>query len=104
NLEQLCDTGGPEAIAALLNSLPELRLLVTSRQRLNLSEEQIFPLSPLSVPEVPGSPERMQEFPAVALFLDRARRVRPDLALTGENAVAISALCRQLDGLPLAIE
>ncbi|MGC4047248.1 MAG: hypothetical protein QM758_25905 [Armatimonas sp.] len=104
NLEQLCDADGPEAVAELLNALPAMRLLATSRQRLNLPEEQVFPLAPLSVPEMPGSPERLLEFPAVALFLDRARRVRPDLDLTSENSVAISALCRQLDGLPLAIE
>lgn len=104
NLEQLCETGGPEAIAELLRALPGLRILATSRQRLNLPEEQLFPLTPLSVPEVPGSPERLQEFPAIALFLDRARRVRPDMAITTDNAEAISALCRQLDGLPLALE
>lgn len=104
NLEQLCETGGPEAVAELLRALSGLRILATSRQRLNLPEEQLFPLTPLSVPEVPGSPERLQEFPAIALFLDRARRVRPDMAITTDNAEAISALCRQLDGLPLALE
>ncbi|WP_309713000.1 BTAD domain-containing putative transcriptional regulator [Armatimonas sp.] len=92
NFEQLVATGGPEALSALLKAIPTLRLLVTSRLKLNLAAEQVFPLSPLP------------EGDALALFCDRARLAHPHFALTDENEEAVTELCKRLDGLPLAIE
>lgn len=92
NFEQLVATGGPEAVGALLHAAPSLRLVVTSRLKLDLAAEQVFPLAPLDTDN------------AVALFCDRARLVRPDFALTNENQATVSELCRRLDGLPLALE
>ena len=92
NVEQLVESGGPVAIVTLLEAIPTLRLLVTSRSKLNLAAERIFPLSPLP------------EEDAVALFCERAHRARPDFALTDQNTDAVAELCRRLDGLPLAIE
>ena len=92
NFEQLVVRGGPEALSALLESIPTLRLLITSRLKLNLAAEQVFPLAPLP------------EDDAVALFCDRARLAHPHFMLTEENSEAVVELCKRLDGLPLAIE
>ncbi|NTU82051.1 MAG: AAA family ATPase, partial [Chloroflexales bacterium] len=88
-------------IAALLAETEGLRLLVTSRAALRISGEQEFPVAPLALP-----PEgaRADDAPAVRLFVDRARAVRPDFVLSAENAATVAAICRCLDGLPLAIE
>jgi predicted ATPase/class 3 adenylate cyclase/Tfp pilus assembly protein PilF len=81
----------------LLSSAPRLKLAVTSRSALNVSAERVYEVPPLEVDEPAHSP-------AVTLFAERARAVRPDFEITAENAQAVSAICAQLDGLPLAIE
>ncbi|HEV2109439.1 MAG TPA: NB-ARC domain-containing protein, partial [Thermomicrobiales bacterium] len=103
NLEQVIDAAPP--LADLLSACPHLRLLVTSRARLRLSMENVFSVPPLPVPELGyHSAPDTAEIPAVALFIQRARQVRPDFALAADNAEAVAAICRRLDGLPLAIE
>lgn len=93
-------------VGALLDGTTRLTLLVTSRAPLHVAGEHEFPVPPIALP--PEQTERRLEtlmsVPAVALFLERARAVRPDFALTSENAAAVADLCRRLDGLPLAIE
>ncbi len=85
-----------DAAASLLSTLvthcPEVRLLATSRERLAIAGEQVWPLAPLE-PEA-----------AVELFCDRVRAVRPDLDCSGAAREDIVDICRRLDGLPLAIE
>jgi hypothetical protein len=97
-------------LAALLATCPDLVMLVTSRALLHIAGEQRFPVSPLALPEsVPAGPglplaTRIAAAPAVQLFVARARALEPAFALDEDNAVAVAAICRRLDGLPLAIE
>ncbi|HLJ80374.1 MAG TPA: tetratricopeptide repeat protein, partial [Ktedonobacterales bacterium] len=92
-------------VGELLEACAHIKVLVTSREKLRLRGEQTFPVCPLPLPESDDVPLReLAQMPSVQLFLDRARRVTPSLALTQRNAPAISAICRRLDGLPLALE
>jgi predicted ATPase/class 3 adenylate cyclase len=108
NLEQV--TGAAGDLDELLADCPGVVILATSRTVLGLRAEREYPVPPLPLPAGPPGdatgvalPELMAS-PAVALFVDRARAVRPDFALTEGNAAAVMAICRRLDGLPLAIE
>ena len=93
-------------IAELLVSCPSLKVLATSRATLRISGEQEFPVPPLSLPNANETLtlEEVAAAPAVQLFIARAQAARPDFTLTARNATAIAAICRRLDGLPLAIE
>ena len=105
NAEQVLAAVADE-VATLHAACPGLRLLVTSRAALHLRGEQIYPVPPLAVPEPGGglSPTALGAVPSAALFVQRARAVRPDFTLGPQNAEAVAAICRRLDGLPLAIE
>src|SRR5439155_5343424 len=76
------------------------------RSPLSAYGEQEFPVDPLPLPDLSPSIglEDVARNDAIQLFVERARAVKPDFALTSENAGAIGQICRQLDGLPLAIE
>ncbi|MCL6645801.1 MAG: hypothetical protein K6U88_12670, partial [Dehalococcoidia bacterium] len=104
SLEHLV-TDAAAIIAALLHRAPMLTCLATSRQRLGLAGEGVFPVPPLPVPEtaVPVA-ERLFKNPSVQLYVDRAWVARPDFALTPKNAAAVAELCAWLEGIPLAIE
>jgi predicted ATPase len=96
-------------IATVLAAAPRLKVLVTSREPLRVHGEQVLPIPPLTLPEgvdraTPAEVERLVEVPAVELFVARAREIQPDFTLTTANAAAVAAICRRLDGLPLAIE
>jgi predicted ATPase/class 3 adenylate cyclase len=101
NLEQLDRAG--EVVAALLAAAPGLVLLATSRGPLHVPGEHEFPVPPLEVPReadiatVAGSA-------AVRLFAQQAGMVRPAFVITEDNAADVAAICRRVDGLPLAIE
>ena len=103
NFEQVLSAASD--IAALLTA-GSLKVLVTSREVLHLSAERKFVVLPLAVPTEKSkeSIEDLQNFEAVALFVERARSVRPGFTLTEENAASVVDICMQLDGLPLAIE
>jgi predicted ATPase/DNA-binding SARP family transcriptional activator len=104
NLEQVI--GVAPKLAALLASAPQLTLLITSREALQVRDEQVVPVAPLAVPQEadPSDAQAVGEPEAVQLFVRRAQQIRPDFALTAANRAAVGAICRRLDGLPLAIE
>jgi predicted ATPase/transcriptional regulator with XRE-family HTH domain len=95
-------------LAALLAACPLLRLLATSRASLAIRSERVLEVSPLALPDedagARGDLAALAAIPAVALLLARARAMRPDFALTEDNAASVVAICRRLDGLPLALE
>jgi non-specific serine/threonine protein kinase len=95
-----------DLVARLLAACPALQVMATSRAPLRIRGEQMLPVEPLPLPtaEVTFSPTDLAQNPAVALFVERARAVQLAFALTEANAAAVAAICRQLDGLPLAIE
>jgi predicted ATPase/class 3 adenylate cyclase/DNA-binding CsgD family transcriptional regulator len=104
NFEQITSAG--PALSELLAASPTLRVAVTSRAPLHLAGEQEYPVAPLELadPDPTISVDQLRAIGSVALFVERARAVRPDFVLTESNVQAISKICRRLDGLPLAIE
>ncbi|CAN5401427.1 hypothetical protein BH24ACT12_BH24ACT12_01760 [soil metagenome] len=91
-------------ISELLDFGPTVRIVATSRVALRVSGERRFPVGPLAVPPEALSHTSYEHVPACALFLDRARRVRPNLETTPETLAAVARICTQLEGLPLALE
>ena len=93
-------------VERLLKDCADLRVLITSRQPLDFPGEVSFAVPPLSTPEsdvrLPST--EIMAFEAVRLFADRAASVRPGFEVDASNAETIAAICRRLDGLPLAIE
>jgi predicted ATPase/serine/threonine protein kinase len=96
----------PSILAELLAAAPRLKMLVTSRALLRLSLEREYMVQPLGVPETlaQASPDELARSEAVRLFVERARGVKENFALTEENARSVAEICVRVDGLPLAIE
>ncbi len=94
------------ALAELLALTPNLKMLVTSRAALHVYNEHEFPVPPLALPDHSSTPslEKLAQFSGIALFVQRAAAVKPNFALTEENAPIVAEICARLDGLPLAIE
>ncbi len=95
-----------DLVETLLQSCPDLRILATSREPLRVPGEVTWPVPPLALPPTdrPLPLEDLAQVESVALFVDRARARRPSFTLTLANAPAIIAICRHLEGLPLALE
>jgi predicted ATPase len=103
NFEHLV-TAAP-LVGDLLARAPALRVLVTSRQPLDLRIEVQFGLAPLALPEHVDQPaDRLADVAAVALFVARAAKMRPDFVLDESNAATVAEICIRVDGIPLAIE
>ena len=104
NFEQVL--GAAPAVTELLAAAPGLKVLATSRAPLGLYGEQEFPVPPLRMPDLERPPplERLTQYEAVRLFVERAKAVKPDFTITNESAPAVAEICVRLDGLPLAIE
>jgi predicted ATPase/class 3 adenylate cyclase len=103
NLEQVI--GAARDLGELLARCPGVTILATSRTVLGLRAEQEYPVPPLPLPAPATAPvAELAASPAVALFADRARAVRPGFIITPGNAAAVAEICRRLEGLPLAIE
>ncbi|MCA8959213.1 MAG: tetratricopeptide repeat protein [Planctomycetes bacterium] len=94
-------------VSAILAAAPRVRVLATSRETLGVTGEQVLRVPPLSLPDEDGPARSLDELlrsEAVQLFVARARAVRSDLVLEGGDLDALVAICRRLDGLPLALE
>ena len=92
-------------MAELLAMGPNFKIMVTSRAALHVYGEHEFPVPPLALPDSRSMPPvELLQYPAVALFVQRAVAVKPDFEVNRENASAVSEICSRLDGLPLAIE
>ena len=104
NFEQIVSAA--PLLEDLLTACPRLVILVTSREVLRLSAEYLFPVPPLSLPDLAQHPdhEQLSQYAAVSLFLYRAQVLKPDFMLTPANTRAIAEICVRMDGLPLAIE
>jgi predicted ATPase/DNA-binding XRE family transcriptional regulator len=104
NFEQVLDVAPP--VAHLLTSVPLLRLLVTSRASLRVRGERQYVVGPLELDSASDamSPADLGRAPAVRLFVERVRDVQPDFRLTSVNGPTVTAICRRLDALPLALE
>jgi non-specific serine/threonine protein kinase len=98
--------GAAAAVKHLLEAASDLRVLATSRAPLHVYGEYQLLVPPLAVPDLEHLPavDELSCYGAVALFVDRARAVRPDFALTEDMAATVAAICSRVDGLPLAIE
>jgi predicted ATPase/DNA-binding SARP family transcriptional activator len=96
-----------EAVAALagrlLRAAPGLRILATSREPLGVAGEVLWEVPPLEVPDA-GDPDAVRASSAVRLFTARAEAAAPGFVLDAATAPAVAAICRRLDGLPLALE
>jgi predicted ATPase/DNA-binding CsgD family transcriptional regulator len=105
NCEHLVQASADLA-SSLLHSCPGLRMLATSREALGVPGEALFPVGPLSLPDLRHLPatETLTGYGAAGLFVERARAVRRDFALDEDNAVSVAQVCYRLDGIPLAIE
>ena len=104
NFEQVL-AAGPQ-IAHLLEACPRVKMIVTSRAPLRLRSERELLVPPLATPSPKRDTElqRLTQYSAVQLFIQRAQGNNPDFSVTNENAPAIAEICHRLDGLPLAIE
>jgi predicted ATPase/DNA-binding XRE family transcriptional regulator len=104
NFEQVLDAAA--LIAELLTTAGGLRIVTTSRAALRIRGEREFAIGPLALGPDPDamSPADLVRAPAVRLFVERVKDVRPDFRLTAANSGAVTAICRRLDALPLALE
>lgn len=101
NFEHLL--GGVEILSRILGSAPQIHLLVTSRERLRMHEEQVYPLQGLEFPE-PALASSTIDYSAGKLFLQAARRQHPDFTLDGSDYENLARICLLVEGMPLALE
>jgi len=104
NVEQV--KAAAPLLVGLLAACPHLKILVTSRAALRVRGEQELAVPPLATSDPAAEPrdDALARSPAVALFVQRARALDPTFRLTDANGAAVTAICRRVDGLPLAIE
>jgi predicted ATPase/DNA-binding SARP family transcriptional activator len=93
-----------QLIDALLKLCPDLKILVTSREALNLTGEAIYRVPSLGLPKVTQIFDTIRSYESMQLFEARAQLVQFDFSLTPENAASVAQICQRLDGIPLAIE
>ena len=101
--------GGEELVADILQAAPQVQVVTTSRERLHLQEEQVYPIQGLAFPDWEAAPpsgeqEDMRQYTAVQLFLQSARCLQPDLTVQADDLNSLGRICRLVDGMPLAVE
>jgi predicted ATPase/class 3 adenylate cyclase len=98
--------GAASLVSSLLAGAPKLRVLVSSRSRLNVRGEEEYAVPPLRIPDASHLPTlaELSQYEGVGLFVERARSARPDFEVTSDSAPSIAEIVSRLDGLPLAIE
>ncbi|HNB52751.1 MAG TPA: AAA family ATPase, partial [Anaerolineales bacterium] len=94
---------GAELVSEILTASAAVQIVVTSRERLHIREEQMFPISGLEFPEW-EAPDAPDEYTAMELFLQSARRVLPDFKLVAGDMVSLTRVCRLVGGMPLGLE
>jgi|GEM_PF-1416530 len=104
NFEQV--KAAAEQIAKLLESAPNVKVLITSRSPLDIHGEQLFKVRPFPLPDPRHHPttKQLQDYDVIQLFVERVRRIEPDFQINDSNAESIAEICSLLDGLPLAVE
>ena len=104
NMEQVA--AATMQLHTIIADAPRVRILATSRQPLNVPNEQVYQLDLLPTPDLRLLPDlsELAANPCVAIFVQRAQHVKPDFQLCPENAVAVAAICCRLEGVALAIE
>jgi predicted ATPase/class 3 adenylate cyclase len=104
NFEQVLEAA--PMVSEMLSGAPNLKVLATSRIPLRLYGEHEYSVAPLAMPDRqrPPSVERLTQYEAVRLFVERAQAVKADFSVSNENAPAVAEICYRLDGLPLVIE
>ncbi|MDA3647601.1 AfsR/SARP family transcriptional regulator [Saccharopolyspora indica] len=103
NCEHVINSAASMA-ARLLRLLPGLRFLATSREALGIAGETLLPVPPLAVPETGAELRDVRASAAVQLFAARAAATSPGFDVTADNSASVAAICRRLDGIPLALE
>lgn len=93
-----------QLITGTLGQTPDVKIIATGRERLGLTMESVWRVRPLSVPAVDADFESIGASPAVRLFVERAQAIDARFALTADNATDVASICREVDGLPLALE
>jgi len=95
-----------QTVESLLAACPKLKILATSRERLDLFNETTWNVPSLPLPEIQKSLslKQLKEFASIELFVERAGNVKSDFILTEQNAASVAQICNRLDGIPLAIE
>ena len=108
NFEHLLTEESVTLVSEVIGAAQQSKIMVTSRERLNLQGEQIFRVGGLEIPEERRLPSKQEApsvtFSALQLFEQCAVRVQPSFAITGENYESIAQICRTVQGMPLAIE
>ncbi len=100
NFEHLL--AGATLVQEILQTCPQITILVTSRQRLNLASESRFELGGLDFPDW-LTPEDALDYTAVQLFMENGRRAQPEFTLTAENVDAVTRICQLVQGMPLGL-
>jgi predicted ATPase/DNA-binding SARP family transcriptional activator len=100
--------GGEELVDEILRAAPRVKVIITSRVRLNRQVEQLFPIGGMAYPPVKGAASQdstleVRNYSAVQLFVQCAQRVRPDFGLTAANQLHVLKICHRLQGMPLGI-
>lgn len=95
--------GAKSLVGSILMLAPRVRVLTTSREALGVDGEKEYPVQPLECPDPAGDLQGAADYPAVQVFVTRARLARPEFALTELNVRPVVEICSRLDGLPLAI-